>query len=58
MKCFTARPLGRGDVVVALEEPTPLETTMSSFENVAFGTMMGGWMVMHGLYVLQVLGLS
>jgi hypothetical protein len=31
---------------------------MSTFENVAFGTMMGVWMVMHGLYVLQVLGLS
>jgi hypothetical protein len=31
---------------------------MSTFENVAFGTMMGSWMVMHGLYVLQVLGLS
>ena len=31
---------------------------MSTFENVAFGTMMGCWMVMHGLYVLQVLGLS
>ena len=31
---------------------------MSTFENVAFGTMMGGWMLMHGLLVLQVLGLS
>jgi hypothetical protein len=31
---------------------------MSTFENVAFGLMMGGWLVMHGLYVLRVIGLS
>jgi hypothetical protein len=28
---------------------------MSTFENVAFALLLGGWMVMHGLYVLQVL---
>ena len=28
---------------------------MSTFENVAFGLMLGSWMVMHGMYVLQVL---
>jgi hypothetical protein len=28
---------------------------MSTFENVAFGLMLGGWMTMHGMYVLQVL---
>jgi len=31
---------------------------MSTFENVAFGLMMGTWMLMHGLYVLTVIGLS
>ena len=28
---------------------------MSTFENVAFGLMLGSWMVLHGMYVLQVL---
>jgi hypothetical protein len=31
---------------------------MSTFENAAFGLMIGGWLVLHGLYVLQVIGLS
>jgi hypothetical protein len=31
---------------------------MSTFENVAFGLMIGVWMVTHGLYVLSVIGLS
>ena len=28
---------------------------MSTFENLAFGLMLGGWMLTHGMYVLQVL---
>lgn len=31
---------------------------MSTFENVAFGLMMGGWMILQGIYVLSVFGLS
>jgi len=30
---------------------------MSTFENVAFGLMMGSWLVLHGLYALQVISL-
>ncbi len=30
---------------------------MSTFENVSFGLLVGGWVVAHGLYVLQTLGL-
>lgn len=30
---------------------------MSTFENVAFGLMMGGWLISHGLYALQVISL-
>jgi len=36
-------------------DPKTAETTISSFEDVAFGLMLGGWMLTHGLYVLQVL---
>lgn len=31
---------------------------MSTFENVTFSLMLGGWLVLAGLYVLQVIGLS
>ena len=31
---------------------------MSTFENVAFGLMLGGWMLTHGLFVRQVIGLA
>ena len=31
---------------------------MSTFENVAFGLILGSWVVAHGLYVLQTLGLA
>lgn len=30
---------------------------MSTFENLAFALMMGGWLISHGLYALQVISL-
>jgi hypothetical protein len=31
---------------------------MSTFENLTFGLMIGGWVLAHGLYVLQSIGLA
>lgn len=31
---------------------------MSTFENVGFGLMIGSWIVAHGLYVLQTIGMA
>ncbi len=31
---------------------------MSTFENVAFGLMIGSWLMAHGLYVLRSIGLA
>jgi hypothetical protein len=31
---------------------------MSTFENWTYGLMMGSWVLAHGLYVLQSIGLA
>jgi hypothetical protein len=58
VKSFTARAAARPDASVVRQQGRAKESMMSTFENVAFGLMMGGWVLAHGLYVLQTLGLA
>ncbi|MGH9884529.1 MAG: hypothetical protein ACREBE_03315 [bacterium] len=57
MKRFTSLPAETADTPIVFDTPRTKETAMSTFENVAFGLMMGSWLVLHGLYALQVISL-